>query len=267
MYLLTIVILLIGLTLKAISICSDSSLIKDAKNFFLKEFLLTFLMFNCINIGFSVGVHWNYFQHYRSELSGISLFFCISLMLICLICFQATKLKTYGEFKKKLKPGNHYSYHIVNSFIFKFMFGLLLSKNTDFEGGVLLMASLYVLNVMVLRPFSKLVYNLFASTMAIEVLIVLGVGYSYQNQEPFTKAHLHSIFLFLIVSLGFCLVFSYIMIVYELVEKCKTRSNRVMEEIQETENSILENRSETNFNKNKKTTLTLITLTDGNQFD
>ena len=40
-----------------------------------------------------------------------------------------------------------------------------------------------------------------------------------------------------------------------------------MEEIQETENSILENRSETNFNKNKKTTLTLITLTDGNQFD
>ena len=61
------------------------------------------------------------------------------------------------------------------------MFGLLLSKNTDFEGGVLLMASLYLLNVMVLRPFSKLVYNLFASTMAIEVLIVLGVGYSYQN--------------------------------------------------------------------------------------
>ena len=103
------------------------------------------------------------------------------LTLICLICFQATKLKTYGEFRQKLKLGEHYSYYIVNSFIFKFIIALLLSKNTDFEGGVLVMGSLYVLNTMILRPFSRLVYNVFVSTMAIELLLILGIGYFYQN--------------------------------------------------------------------------------------
>ena len=57
MYIIVAAILIIGLFLKAITICTESKLIAKVKNFFLKELLLAFLIFNCTNIGFSLGTH------------------------------------------------------------------------------------------------------------------------------------------------------------------------------------------------------------------
>ncbi len=106
---IVVAVIIVAIFLYALTYCCRScapSLHKFAKRM-LKEVLLTLILFNCFNFGYSAGIHFNYAPKddslYDAGTAAAVLALILPvLMALALMCTEDTG---FGEFKEKFKPG------------------------------------------------------------------------------------------------------------------------------------------------------------------
>ena len=104
MYLLLVAELLIGLILFSLSKCCYYSLKIIGINL-IKQGFLTLILFNCLNIAFSAGLHWKYATESDPSyiLSSVALYIVLISVFIVFLCLEITSRNGYGEYKSKFK--------------------------------------------------------------------------------------------------------------------------------------------------------------------
>lgn len=103
------IVLLISLTLYIASIFVPLPKIREICVKFMKQGIITFIMFNCFNISFSAGLHWKIADQFHDKYYGFGSFLILISFLIILISILSmffTNKSGFGEFKNKFKKNN-----------------------------------------------------------------------------------------------------------------------------------------------------------------
>lgn len=106
-----------------------SQKLSSISKYLIKEGLLTLMMFNCFNMAFGVGIHFQYADKNNPSYGVSSLAAILASGLIFGSCamLMFTQAKEFGEFKDKLKSDLLCQLYFVVSLIYRFALGYYLA--------------------------------------------------------------------------------------------------------------------------------------------
>ena len=211
---------------------SFSKKLASASKYFIKEGLLTLMMFNAFNIAFGVGVHFHYADPQSDSyvLSSLAAVLAASLIFGTCVLLIATKPKQFGEFKNKLKSDPVCQLYFVVSLIYRFCLGYYIAVEAEYLMSSLIAIAIsmfFMLYTLVNLPFKQAYQNYRSNLCHLSQLIILVVGNYYGNMmfnEPWEKkAYLFNAAEVQLVAIYITVGFSAICLVYDIVVYVKSK--------------------------------------------
>ena len=230
MFLLLLAEPVVAAFLLIVSFLFNSKTLKKIGIHLLKEGFLTLILFNCFNFAFSAGVHWKYAnvsdEYYL--LSSLSLYLCLSFIVIVIFLVQLAKPKGYGEFKLKYKNNVVCRLYIALTLIFRISLGFYISLENDYEFGAFIIIGFslsFLMYHIVNLPFRNVFHNYRAGLVhATEFIILMVTSYyrSMKSTSPLqVKSHYLTAAKLEIGMIVVCMIVSFLVLVYDLVKFCK----------------------------------------------
>lgn len=194
---------------------------------FLKQGLITLIMFNSFNVAFAAGVHLKY-AFPSDPLYGFSTFLLFaSLLLIVLaaVAMEFASTLSYGEFKNKFKKAWESRTFIPITILYRLFLGLFCGANFESETCMVFAVGaslLFMLYFLVHLPFTDPYHNyrsFFCHATMFATLVVACYYRSMKSTTPIqVKGRIYAPAIIEIVLIGICIAVSAAVIVYEIYQ-------------------------------------------------
>ena len=223
----------LGLALIVLLIAKISHvrLIKKIAVYLLYEIFLSIVLFTTYDIAFSAGIHWQYADPSSLQYvySSLVLYSSFLLLLFVLLLFFCADPKSFGEFKKMFKRDPASQLYIPLTIIYKITLGLYISLTLDDPVTVLMLAFAlaFLMYNLINLPYRNPLHNYRACITHISQFIILIVSNYSKSQSgaPISeKSHSYLPSLMILVCRAISLIFSVLLIpyeVYRLIKKMK----------------------------------------------
>lgn len=172
-----------------------SEKLSSVSKYFIKEGLLTLMMFNSFNIAFGVGIHFQYADKNDGSylLSSVAAVLASGMVFGVCALLMFAEAKQFGEFKDKLKPDLMSQLYFVFSLGYRYALGYYIAVKNEYLLSSLIVVGfsiLFLLYNFVNLPFKAAYHNYRANICHCAQLVTLVVANYYDSMtenEPLEK--------------------------------------------------------------------------------
>lgn len=176
---------LLFLLSRAITKCSNG--LQTAAKFVLNEVFMVVVLFNCINVGFSLGLHvlyWDRPQTQSLSSQALSLAPAAAFLLMALVHYYVmyTREHLFDHTNKMLKMDKLSRCHPMIMFVARSLLGATMAGLREFQYGIIAPISvqvIYLVYVAAKRPYKKAVASIRGIVSESVIVVTLGVTALY----------------------------------------------------------------------------------------